>query len=396
MTHLMSHLTTNSSLYIGVMTGTSLDGLDAVLADFSVPNRPHILAHTSIDYPLDLRLEMLALQASIDGTGINELHRSRIAAIALSDLHIQALQQLLRKASIDSQHVAAIGVHGQTVRHLPQGVCDKYSTAYTIQLLEPTRIAEALQCIVVSDFRARDIAAGGQGAPLVPAFHASLSADITKPIAFVNIGGFANVTLLNPLKNPLNITSIQGFDTGPGNVLMDGWIQKHLNQVYDSDGTWAASGQIHRGLLLCLQSHPYFLQPAPKSTGREVFNINWLESILNRDEYLCQKLSPADVQATLCELTAITIAQAVNQYSPECSHLLVCGGGAYNHHLMQRLSSYVPCDVATTEIIGIAPQQMEALAFAWLARQCMLGLPANLPMVTGAAGLRVLGSICPA
>ncbi|MEN9912087.1 MAG: hypothetical protein RI956_531 [Pseudomonadota bacterium] len=391
----MNHLTT-SNLYIGVMTGTSLDGLDAVLADFSVPNRPHILAHTSIDYPLDLRLEMLALQASSDGTGINELHRSRVAAIALSHLHVQALQQLLYEASIDSQHVAAIGVHGQTVRHLPPGVCGNHSTAYTIQLLEPARIAEALQCLVVSDFRARDIAAGGQGAPLVPAFHAALSTDTTKPIAFVNIGGFANVTLLNPLKNPLDITKIQGFDTGPGNVLMDGWIQKHLNQVYDSDGTWASGGRVHQGLLSHLQSHPYFLQPIPKSTGREVFNINWLESILNRDEYLRLKLSPADVQATLCELTAITIAQAVNQYLPQCSNLLVCGGGAYNHYLMQRLSSYIPCSVVTTEIIGIAPQQMEALAFAWLARQCMLGLPANLPKVTGAAGLRVLGSICPA
>jgi anhydro-N-acetylmuramic acid kinase len=395
----MNHLTT-SKLYIGVMTGTSLDGLDAVLADFSVSNRPHILAHTSIDYPLDLRLEMLALQASSDGTGINELHRSRIAAIALSDLHTQALQQLLCKASINSQQIAAIGVHGQTVRHLPQGVCDKHSKAYTIQLLEPTRIAEALQCVVVSDFRARDIAAGGQGAPLVPAFHAALSADITKPIAFVNIGGFANVTLLNPLKNSLKSSldtiETQGFDTGPGNILMDSWIQKHLNQVYDANGAWAASGQVHQGLLLCLQSHPYFLQPTPKSTGREAFNINWLESILNRDEYLRQKISPADVQATLCELTTISIAQSINQHLPQCSKLLVCGGGAYNHYLMQRLSVSVTCDVVTTETIGIAPQQMEALAFAWLARQCMLGLPANLPTVTGAVGLRVLGSICPA
>jgi anhydro-N-acetylmuramic acid kinase len=279
-------------------------------------------------------------------------------------------------------------------------VCDKHSTAYTIQLLEPTRIAEALQCVVVSDFRARDIAAGGQGAPLVPAFHAALSADITKPIAFVNIGGFANVTLLNPLENSLKSSldtiGTQGFDTGPGNVLMDSWIQKHLNQVYDANGVWAASGQINQGLLLCLQSHPYFLQPTPKSTGREAFNINWLESILNRDEYLRQKISHADVQATLCELTAISIAQSINQYLPQCSKLLVCGGGAYNHYLMQRLSVSVTCDVVTTETIGIAPQQMEALAFAWLARQCMLRLPANLPTVTGAAGLRVLGSICPA
>lgn len=388
----MPYLTTTSNLYIGVMTGTSLDGLDAVLADFSVPNRPRILAYVSIDYPLDLRLEMLALQASSDGTGINELHRSRVAAIALSDLHIQALQQLLREALINSQAVTAIGIHGQTVRHLPQGLCGNHSTAYTIQLLEPTRIAEALQCVVISDFRARDIAAGGQGAPLVPAFHAALSTDITKPIAFVNIGGFANITVLNPL----SVTHTQGFDTGPGNVLMDSWIQKHLNQEYDADGQWAARGQVHQGLLSYLQSHPYFLQPIPKSTGREVFNIKWLESILSRDEYLRIKLSSTDVQATLCELTAVTIAQAINQYLPECSCLLVCGGGAYNRHLMQRLSSYIPCSVVTTDIIGITPQQMEALAFAWLARQCVLGLPANVPNVTGAAGLRVLGSICPA
>jgi anhydro-N-acetylmuramic acid kinase len=241
---------------------------------------------------------------------------------------------------------------------------------------------------VVSDFRSRDIAAGGQGAPLVPAFHAAICADLPKPVALCNIGGFANLTLLNS-DNPIQI---QGLDTGPGNVLMDMWIQQHCNKPYDADGAWAASGKIHPVLLARLLAHPYFSQPLPKSTGREAFDMNWLNTALQG-----LTISPVDIQTTLCELTASSITQAIQQHLPACKTLYICGGGAFNPYLMQRLSALLlGCSVQSTTALGINPQHMEALAFAWLARQCLLGLAGNVPSVTGAAGLRVLGQICPA
>ncbi len=374
------------------MTGTSLDGLDAVLADFSVPIEPQVLATVSLPYPPELRAEMLALQAGSDGAGVNELHRSRAAGIALSQLHITALKQLFDQVGtgLESHTIAGVGVHGQTVRHAPNGLAG--SGAYTVQLIEPARIAEAMRCPVVSDFRARDIAAGGQGAPLAPGFHAAMCATLPKPLAVVNIGGFSNVTLL---QGEL-VTDVQGFDTGPGNVLMDAWTQTHLNQAYDANGVWAASGTVHAGLLVQLLSHPYFSHPLPKSTGREAFDLAWLHTALRM---LASEIPPADVQATLCELTAVTIAQAIQQYLPECKGLYVCGGGAFNQYLMQRLASLLApfnCAVGTSDQFGVAPQQMEALAFAWLARQCILDFPGNVPTVTGASGFRVLGSVCPA
>jgi anhydro-N-acetylmuramic acid kinase len=380
------------NVFAGVMTGTSLDGLDAVLADFSVPIEPQVLAAVSLPYPAELRAEMLALQMGSDGTGLNELHRSRVASIALSELHIQALQKLFDQVGngLASHAIAGIGVHGQTVRHAPSGVAG--SAAYTLQLIDPAKIAEAMQCPVVSDFRARDIAAGGQGAPLVPGFHVAISATLPKPLALVNIGGFANVTLL---RGEL-LGDVQGFDIGPGNVLMDGWIQSHLSQAYDENGAWAATGQVNAELLSRLLLHPYFAQPLPKSTGREAFDLVWLQAVL---QTLQMAVSPVDVQATVCELTALTIAQTIQKYLPTCKTLYVCGGGAFNQHLMQRLRillTHINCLVETTDAFGVAPQQMEALAFAWLARQCLLGLPANVPSVTGAAGFRVLGSICSA
>ncbi len=368
-----------SALYIGVMTGTSLDGLDAVLADFSYP-APRIIASASLDYPAELRAEMLALQAGSSGQGVNELHRSRVAGIQLSQLHVKAVAQLFEDNNLTPKDVAAIGVHGQTVRHAPNA-----DVPYTVQLIDASTIAEATRCTVVSDFRARDIAAGGQGAPLVPAFHAALCAALPKPAALVNIGGFANVTLLHA------DGSLQGFDTGPGNVLMDAWIQLHDGKPYDTDGAWAASGTVNDALLKRLLAHPYFAQPLPKSTGREAFNIAWLHSCLEELD-----LKRADEQATLCELTARSIANALQQYAPQCTALYVCGGGALNAHLMHRLQTLLPCPVSTSHALGVAPQQMEALAFAWLARQCMLGLTGNVPNVTGAIGTRVLGVISPA
>jgi anhydro-N-acetylmuramic acid kinase len=378
---MMAHspLGSASALYIGVMTGTSLDGLDAVLADFSQP-QPTVLASVSLDYPAALRSEMLALQAGSDGLGVNELHRSQVASIALSALHSEAVAALLAKAQMSAQQVAAMGVHGQTVRHAPNALLP-----YTVQLINASRIAEATGCAVVSDFRARDIAAGGQGAPLVPAFHAALCSASPKPVALVNIGGFANVSLLQA------DGSVQGFDTGPGNVLMDAWTQQHTGKPYDASGAWAATGTVDAALLLRLLAHPYFTQALPKSTGREAFDLNWLTSCMAG-----LSLSPLTVQATLCALTATTIAHAVQQHQAHCQGLYVCGGGAHNSHLMAQLQAALPCPVRSTEALGVAPQHMEALAFAWLARQCLLGLPSNVPSVTGALGPRVLGNISPA
>jgi anhydro-N-acetylmuramic acid kinase len=368
-----------SGLYIGVMTGTSLDGLDAVLVDFSSAT-PRILASHSMDYPSHLKAEMLALQAGSDGLGVNELHRSRVAGLNLSHLHVKAIARLFKSTTLKPIDIAAIGVHGQTVRHAPNA-----NAPYTVQLIDAATIAEATRCTVVSDFRSRDIAAGGQGAPLVPAFHAALCAALPKPVALVNIGGFANVSLLQA------DGEVAGFDTGTGNVLMDGWALQHLGKPYDAGGAWAASGQVQGGLLARLLAHPYFSQALPKSTGREAFDMRWLRGCIGD-----LNLTPADVQATLCALTASTVAQAVTQHQPQCQGLYVCGGGALNTHLMTQIQAQLPCPVRSSEALGVAPQHLEAIAFAWLARQCLLGLPGNVPSVTGAAGLRVLGSICAA
>jgi anhydro-N-acetylmuramic acid kinase len=368
-----------SELYVGMMTGTSLDGLDAVLVDFSA-RPPRLLASHSCAYPAHLKSQMLALQAGSDGTGLNELHRSRVAAIALSELHSQAFSALLAHTAYQPSQIAAIGVHGQTVRHAPA-----LDTPYTVQLIDASRIAQATGCAVVSDFRARDIAAGGQGAPLVPAYHAALCASLPKPVALVNIGGFANVSLLHA------DGAIQGFDTGPGNVLMDAWTAQHTGKPYDALGAWAASGQCDDALLSRLLSHPYFHQALPKSTGREAFDLAWLSRCMDN-----RSLAPANVQATLAALTAHTIAQAIVQYSPSCQGLYVCGGGAYNTHLMALIQGAVTCAVHSTAALGVAPQHMEAMAFAWLARQCLMRLPGNVPSVTGASRALVLGTISPA
>ncbi len=368
-----------SQLYCGVMTGTSLDGLDAVLADFSSPI-PRIVASASVDYPSTLKTEMLSLQAGSDGLGVNELHRSAVAAAQLTQLHCEAIEQVFSNAQVVPAQVKAIGVHGQTVRHAPNA-----ALPYTVQLIDAPRIAEATGCAVVSDFRSRDIAAGGQGAPLVPAFHAALCANLTQPIAVLNIGGFANLSVLQPGGE------IAGFDTGPGNVLMDAWTLRHRAQPYDAGGAWAASGQVDTDLLTRLLAHPYFSQALPKSTGREAFDLNWLDQCTAG-----LSVSATTVQATLCALTVNTVVQALAQHQPSCQGLYVCGGGAFNHHLMAGLQTQLSCPVRSSDALGVAPQHMEALAFAWLARQCMLGLPGNVPSVTGAFGPRVLGCITPA
>ena len=379
-------------LFIGIMTGTSLDGLDTVLVDCTAP-MPHVLHSVSMNYPADLKTEMLALQQGADGAGVNELHRARQAGIALSALHSQSVAQLLSESNTPANKIAAIGVHGQTVRHAPNlGDLGKYS--YTSQLIEPARIAFDTGCTVVADFRAKDIAAGGQGAPLVPAFHAQMFATLVqqhaKPVAVVNIGGFANASVVHTKAELL-----QGFDTGPGNVLMDGWAQRHLGTPYDANGAWAASAAPDAPLLSQLLSHPFFTQALPKSTGREEFNLAWLDAVLTQ----YPALTPATVQATLCALTARSIATALAHYRHEQpNNVFVCGGGAENTTLMAMLQVAVQttqpgCTVASTNALGLAPQLVEATAFAWLAKQCLARQPIALSSVTGARGAQVLGAV---
>jgi anhydro-N-acetylmuramic acid kinase len=359
-------------LFIGLMSGTSVDAVDGVLASFdgSGPDAPaRTLAFESRPMPAALRDELLALQSS----GPDELARAALATVALSDLYAEVALALQRAAT--GREIHAIGAHGQTVRHRPE-------LGYTLQLIDGARLAERAGCTTVVDLRSADVAAGGQGAPLVPAFHALAFASATRRRAVVNIGGIANVSLL-----PAGGGKVTGFDTGPGNLLMDAWCERHSGEPFDRDGAWAAGGLIDAELLRSLLSAPYFSVPPPKSTGRDLFTTGWLEQRLAD-----HAVSAQDVQATLAELTASTIADACLAFGAE--EVRVCGGGAHNGHLMTRLRHRLPsADVDSTEVLGIDPGAVEALAFAWLARERIAGRPGNLPAVTGASGPRVLGAI---
>jgi anhydro-N-acetylmuramic acid kinase len=360
----------SSSLYVGLMSGTSVDGVDGVIADFAVPPC-RTLAHAHIGFDPGLRTELSALQRK----GADELHRSAMAANALMDACASTVAALLTGAGIKPTEVAAIGVHGQTVRHRPD-------LGYTTQLANPARLAEATGITVVADFRSRDVAAGGQGAPLVPAFHAALFGLADRHRVVVNIGGIANLTDLPP-RGP-----VRGFDTGPGNTLLDAWCERNTGQSFDRDGTWAARGNVIATLLEALQTDPYFSQPPPKSTGRDHFNLRWLQ------RHLRGALPPADVQRTLTALTAQTIADAIVGQCADATEVLICGGGAHNLTLMRDLAAVLhPRALATTAAQGVPVSEVEALAFAWLAREALAGRPGNLPAVTGARGLRVLGSV---
>jgi anhydro-N-acetylmuramic acid kinase len=329
--------------------------------------------------PQTLREHFLQLNQ----TGQHELHLAALSANALVALYAQAVQSLLRTTNHQAREIAAIGAHGQTVRHQPQlhdGV------GYTLQLNNPAWLVEQTGISVVADFRSRDVAAGGQGAPLVPAFHQAVFGVPGETLAVLNIGGMSNISILQTDK-------VLGFDCGPGNVLMDLWCHQHLGQRYDHLGQWAASGRVSQALLSRFLQDPFFHAPPPKSTGRDLFHADWLQGHLNATP----GLSAADVQATLAALTVQTGAQEVLRHAPTAKRLLVCGGGAYNQHLMSMLSQALPeVDVASTEAHGLPPLQVEAAAFAWLARQTLLNLPGNLPAVTGARGPRVLGAIYPA
>lgn len=364
-----------TTLYAGLMSGTSLDGVDAVLVEASPAGR--LRAHHHQPLPGPLRDELLALNAP---GGIDELARAARAARDLADVYADGLAAVLKAAGQAPADVRAVGAHGQTVRHRPE-------QGYTIQLLDAARLAERSGVDVVANLRGRDVAAGGQGAPLVPAFHAARFAQPGAAVAVLNLGGIANLTLLGA------DGSVRGFDTGPANALLDHWVQRHLGQAYDAGGEWAAGGQVHTGLLAALRDEDFFRAPPPKSTGRDLFEPGWLQRRLEAHA----DVPPRDVMATLLALTVSTVVDALHQQAPETVRLRVCGGGARNAALMAALSTALPqVDVQDTTADGVAPEHVEAWAFAWLAQAFVERRPGNLPAVTGASGPRLLGALYPA
>ncbi|MFZ3003707.1 MAG: anhydro-N-acetylmuramic acid kinase [Undibacterium umbellatum] len=380
----MQHGNNNStSIYIGLMSGTSLDGVDGVMVRLPDPREDtgagmHILATAYIPFDAELRQQAMRLQQASE----NELHQEALLANALAKTYAACVKKL--QALAEGQVVQAIGVHGQTIRHRPE-------LGYTRQTNNPSLLAELTGIDVIADFRSRDIAAGGQGAPLVPAFHRAVFGCAGASSVVANIGGISNISILAA------DGSTRGFDTGPGNVLMDAWIQQHQGKTYDANGDWAAQGHVIPALLASLMDEAYLHMSPPKSTGRDLFHPAWLQSKLLGFEMS----SPVDVQATLCEFTALTLANDIVRHAPDAAHVYVCGGGAYNHQLMQRLQVLLSAQsckamVNSTAILGVAPEQVEALAFAWLAQRFCLRLPGNLADVTGAAGGRILGALYPA
>ncbi|MEO7728153.1 MAG: anhydro-N-acetylmuramic acid kinase [Burkholderiales bacterium] len=359
-----------SELYVGLMSGTSLDGVDAVLADFG-HGKPRLLAHNHSAFPPALQAELTAL----NHPGNDELARAARAANDLARIYAACVQALLAQCTVAASAIAAIGCHGQTVRHQP-------AVGYTLQLVNGSLLAELTDIDVVCDFRGRDVAAGGQGAPLVPAFHHAAFASAARHRVIVNIGGIANITDLPPAAN------VTGFDCGPGNLLLDAWTQRHLRQPFDRDGAWAHSGAASADLLAHLLADEYFRRAPPKSSGRETFNLAWLEKQLKGTE------KPADVAATLLALTAGTIYQAIEKFCVGAGEVYLCGGGARNVALVKLLAAQLaPRQIAATDVIGVNAEHVEALAFAWLARQTMHAQTGNLPAVTGARGARILGAI---
>ncbi|QNA98780.1 anhydro-N-acetylmuramic acid kinase [Massilia sp. Se16.2.3] len=364
--------TSSSSLYIGLMSGTSLDGVDGVLADFA-DGAIRTLESAFVPFPAALRTELMGLQAN----GPNEIEREAIAANGLAHAYAQCAGMLATRAP---GPVAAVAVHGQTVRHRPE-------RGFTRQTNNPSLLAELTGIDVIADFRSRDIAAGGQGAP-VPAFHAAAFGKPGTTRVVVNIGGIGNISMLHADGR------VTGYDTGPGNVLLDGWIGRHQGKEYDASGARAASGKVDAALLAYLLQEPYFHQPAPKSTGRDLFHMDWLDARLAG----FAGVVAADVQATLTALTAQTIARAILDEQVRIDAVYVCGGGAHNGTLLRMLGAALGGQVLveSTAELGIAPNHVEALAFAWLGYRFNLRQPGNMPAVTGATGPRVLGALYPA
>lgn len=362
----------SAGLFVGLMSGTSLDGVDAALVRFD-DDIPDCLATHFVPFPRHVREEALALQQP----GTDELRRSQRLANTLADLYAEATNGLLAKAAVQPGAVRGIGCHGQTLLHCP-------AESYSLQLNNPARLVEKTGIAVVADFRSRDIAAGGQGAPLVPAYHDAVFRSAAVHRLVLNIGGIANLTDLEPGARTT------GFDCGPGNMLLDAWAAKHTGAAYDADGRWAAQGRVLPALLARLAAHPFFGESPPKSCGREEFGLAWLAPLLSGDE------APVDVQATLLALTADSIAQAVRRWCGSAAELYVCGGGSHNAALMEALRHALPqLKIDTTDLLGLPADWVEAVAFAWLARRTLDGQPGNLPAATGARGPRVLGAVYP-
>jgi len=370
------------SFYIGLMSGTSLDGIDAVLAKIGPNGETCAQAAVSTSFSPELRKALFELQSP----GPNELHREKQAGNALALAYAEAVLQLLKKANLQPSNIAAIGAHGQTIRHQPH----LGDLAYTHQTLNPALLAEKTGIDVIADFRSRDLAAGGHGAPLVPAFHAQQFAS-PENLAILNIGGISNLTLL-----PTD-AKVTGFDCGPGNMLMDAWIHEHQGNIFDESGNWALQGKVNEALLKKMLSDLFFAKAPPKSTGRDDFHLAWLQEKIGNENYL-----PEDVQATLLHLTAHSALEALVRHAPQTQKLIVCGGGARNTALMNLLKIKVqyyftePLEITTSDSVGIDPQLVEGLAFAWLAWAHQEKRPANLPAVTGAKGPRILGAYYPA
>ncbi len=380
----------DAELFIGAMTGTSIDALDLCLCDFSAP-QPRLVAHhqQSLEQTLTAQLRWLARGGKgapvSDAPGIDDIDRLGMADRRLAEATAAAVARLLETAKVSPTAIRAIGSHGQTVRHRP----DWRDDAFTLQLGDPNRIAELTGITVVADFRRRDMAAGGQGAPLAPPAHAALFPPGPEGRIVINLGGIANVSILLPDRAPI------GFDTGPANTLMDAWHSHHRDAPFDRDGRWAASGRPDAALLATLLADPFFAAPAPKSTGPEHFHLEWLRT---RGADRVGSLSAADVQSTLLELTVESLARSIAPWLGERPTMPVtlCGGGAYNCRLVERLREHLGTTVESSAVLGIAPECVEGAAFAWLARQLLAGRPGNAPSVTGAAGPRLLGGIFPA
>ena len=365
-------------LFLGLMSGTSADGIDAALVQFPDEGGCRVVHGHTFDWQPATRAALVALgqgqePASLDALGQLDAQVGTAFAAAANGL--------LERAGIDRTQVRAIGSHGQTIRHRPAS-----NPAFTWQIGDANRIAELTGITTVADFRRRDVAAGGQGAPLMPAFHLAMLGSSNEDRAVLNLGGIANLSLL------ARDGSLRGFDTGPANALLDGWCQRHVGHAFDADGAFAASGQINEALLARLLADPWFALPPPKSTGREHFHLDWLQARMGETV-----LPPADVQATLLDLTARTVADALQMTQPDTRRVLVCGGGVRNAVLMARLAAYLPqAIVESTAMHGLEPDYVEAMGFAWLAREALASRPGNLPAVTGASGRRILGTVFPA
>ncbi len=368
-------MSNDTEFYIGLMSGTSIDGIDAALIDFSIEHKPKLVCALSHPIPTTIRAEI----AQLCQPGHDEINRLGVLDRRIGELFAEAALSLISQAKIHDRQIKAIGSHGQTIRHHPS-----HSDPFTIQIGDPNTIALRSGITTVADFRRMDIAAGGQGAPLVPAFHDAVLRHPMENRVAVNIGGMANISVL------AQDAPLIGFDTGPGNILMDEWIQNKLQQPYDKDGQWASSGQYNVELLDLLLSHTYFQLPPPKSTGREMFHIKWLEAILAT----LPPLREEDVQRTLLELTAQSIGLAINELPISITSILLCGGGAHNRALRHRISELLPnCRIHSTTEIGINADWLEAIAFGWLAKQRLENKPGNIPAVTGAARPCILGAI---